>query len=281
MTIPKWTEINQIEYLDQLLAYCVVVLDATNKDEDNLWWNNPAARANGKNSITWQVVKDDIGQRQFVWTAILDYWNPTPGLSKASLSQSILTITPHQKRDNQITIPSDGRGMRVPPIPPEIDTLERLLWWVVKSIEVCLLYAQHINYCNLSYWVPESLPIISFGINPYIIIPDDTIVPPAGLVGDSGSITVGEAFDNLNGGLNSDNSSEIPEWMSSALDSIGDVNNNANSEPPQQIDIGKPMSPSDPIYVDPNADVCKEVDPSLANYSKDGYQMLIEIIEDK
>ncbi len=37
MTFPNWQEIDQIQYLDQLLAYCILVTDATNRDEYNLW----------------------------------------------------------------------------------------------------------------------------------------------------------------------------------------------------------------------------------------------------
>lgn len=277
MTFPNWQEIDQIQYLDQLLAYCILVTDATNRDEYNLWWKNSAARQEARDSITWQIVKDDSGEYNLVYTTILDYYNATPLLSKNSLSQSILTITPHQMADNNVTIPNTGKGMPVPPIPEGIETLEHLLWWSFKCSEVCLLYVNYINLCNNNYWVPQLLPMVNFGINPFIIMPTEIVQP---LPTDTGTqeTSINDAFDKLA----NDNQSPVPGWLGDAIRiPANDDTAIGGNESYQDVDIGKPLKDNEPIYHDPNNGECKEQDPSVIAYNEQGYTILFEVIEDK
>ncbi len=280
MTTPRWDEIDRIEYMDQLLAYCICTLDMANRDPDNFWWRNPAARPDAQNSVNWEIVKDDFGNRFLVYTVILDYYNQNPLLTKPSLTKSILTGSPYQIKPNLVSIPTTGIGMKRPPIPRELDTLEKLIYWCAKCLEVAFIYTQFIQVCNQNNWIPEFIPVPDFGLNPNIVIPTETITILDPAPGAPTYLTSGEA---LFGGIGGDNQSSIPEWLNNTLENIGNnynANNNSQSNTPvQQVDIGNAQQPGDPVYVNPNSDVCKEQDPSVVAFNQKGYQMLLEKID--
>jgi hypothetical protein len=271
MTAINWNEINKITYVDQALMWCVIELEHANHHADNYWLSdNASVRAEAKDYVSWQVIQGDNYQGQFTYTALLPIVNPHPLLEKHSLIECVQSYTLFSLPDEQITYPTGGKGLQLPSIPVYIDTLERLLVWLVQIVEAVNRFIKLTNAIIASKSalpeIPPTLDIGTDGGTPVI----NNIPSASTTAGDGSPATAEDAISQYENPTVDRNAT--PSWFQDALDNHhGESNSNGNSNA---------SNSSEPTPVDPgigNKDgtfdtlpVCKEQDPSITTFSKDG-----------
>jgi hypothetical protein len=274
MTVINQTELSQILYVDQALMWCVIELEHSNHHIDNFYLSdNAAVRAESQDFVSWQVIQDSDGNGQFVFTALLPILNRHPLLQQNSIIECVMSYTIFRLTDEQITYPSDGKGMLLPTIPTYIDTLEKLLVWLVQLVEGVNRYIKLINALisvDFVETVDTPAPTIDLA---------DGVVSIAGLeplatilaVVDNGTGTAEENISQYENAGSDPNAT--PEWY---IDAVYDLQIPYSSG----ASGGGGGGNSEPTPVDPGngnnggvfdtLPVCKEQDPKIISFSKDG-----------
>jgi hypothetical protein len=128
MTKINYTELSNIKYVDQALVWCVIELEHSNHHPNNFYlYDNAAIRAESKDFVSWQVLQDDEGNGQFIFTGLLPIRNLHPLLEEQSILECVKSYTEYLVVDELITFPIGGYGMLLPSIPIYIDSMEKLL----------------------------------------------------------------------------------------------------------------------------------------------------------
>lgn len=257
MTKINYTELSNIQYVDQALVWCVVELEHSNHHPNNFYlYDNAAIRAESKDFVSWQVLQDDEGNGQFIFTGLLPIRNPHPLLEERSILECVKSYTEYLVVDELITFPTGGYGMLLPAIPIYIDSMEKLLVWLVRLVEAVNRYLAFINYLIKQSIVPAILP--NFDV-------DGDGTPEIQNIGSLGSIllTISTGESLISNYENSQlDDSAFPEWFGDA------INNNNYDAPtrkePEPVDPGKGNEP-DKFDTLP---VCKEQDKSVTSFSK-------------
>jgi hypothetical protein len=276
MTKINTNELNQIQYVDQALMWAVISLRAANHHVDNYQLSdNAAVRAESIDYLEWAVVQDDQGEGQFIFTALFPIRNVNPLLEQQSIIQCVKDYTGFQLPAQLITYPTGGQGLLLPTIPTYVNTLEKLVVWLCQLVEGVNRYIKLIN-------VLIEAGFTATPTRPKPIINITGGVPIISGVGAVAAIIEGVANDNLSPeGIISqyENSSSsydaVPGWYQDSINLInsgsgnGGGSNNGNSNPnsePKPVDPGNGNKPNG---ID-TLPVCKEQDPIVTSYSKDG-----------
>jgi hypothetical protein len=274
MTVINQTELSQILYVDQALMWCVIELEHSNHHIDNYYLSdNAAVRAESQDFVSWQVIQDSDGNGQFVFTALLPILNRHPLLQQNSIIECVMSYTIFRLTDEQITYPTDGKGMLLPTIPTYIDTLEKLLVWLVQLVEGVNRYIKLINaLISVDFVETVDTPAPTIDLTEGIVNigglqPLATILA----VVDNGT---GTAEENISQYENAGSDANlIPDWYQESIDSMSDRGSSGGT-------VGGGGGNSEPTPVDPGngnnggtfdtLPVCKEQDPKIISFSKDG-----------
>jgi hypothetical protein len=273
MTVINRNELSQILYVDQALIWCVIELEHSNHHLDNFYLSdNAAVRAESVDFVSWQVLQDSDGNGQFMFTALLPILNAHPLLEQNSIIECVKSYTIFQLPDEQITYPTDGKGMLLPTIPSYIDTLEKLLVWLVQLVEGVNRYIKLINaLISVDFVETPDIPAPTIDLTEGIVNigglqPLATILS----VVDNGA---GTAEDNISQYENAGSDpNATPEWYMEAVDNLSNNSSSGGGS-------GGGGNP-EPTPVDPGTGnnggafdtlpVCKEQDPKIVSFSKDG-----------
>lgn len=276
MTVINQNELSQILYVDQALMWCVIELEHSNHHIDNFYLSdNAAVRAESQDFVSWQVIQDSDGNGQFVFTALLPILNRHPLLQQNSIIECVMSYTIFRLTDEQITYPTDGKGMLLPTIPIYINTLEKLLVWLVQLVEGVNRYIKLINALvsvDFIETVETPAPTIDLAEGIVSIVGLEPLAPILAVVDND----TGTAEENISQYENTRSDPDaIPDWYFFALDNQqtysssgtdgGNGGGGGNSEP-TPVDPGKGNNGG----VFDTLPVCKEQDPKIISFSKDG-----------
>jgi hypothetical protein len=259
MTRINWTEIHQINRLDELIAYCIITLQeaytaADNDDVDSVTKNEIA------DWVRWEIAYDDSGRAFFRYAASLYVKDKTPMADRdflllinsptrylvthASLGVAARTGDTSLEIDTQVHIPR------------QVDTLEKMLFWAIV----------------LGNWWNLTLKYIAATDNPTTTqnTPIDTWGEIETSLGDEGtddttsSDTIELQFDEYNG---TTEDSSIPSFLIEILDSSSTGTGSVD----QTIDLPS----SDSGTYRENLTTCEEQDPAIKNYSQQQLDALL------
>jgi hypothetical protein len=275
MTVINQSELSQILYVDQALMWCVIELEHSNHHIDNYYLSdNAAVRAESQDFVSWEVTQDSDGNGQFVFTALLPILNRHPLLQQNSIIECVMSYTIFRLTDEQITYPSDGKGMLLPTIPTYINTLEKLLVWLVQLVEGVNRYIKLINALvsvDFVETVDTPAPTIDLSEGVVTIAGLEPLAPILAVV-DNGT---GGAEENISQYENAGSDpNATPEWYMDAVDNLqiyyssgasGGGGGGGNPEP-TPVDPGNGNNGG---LLD-TLPVCKEQDPKIISFSKDG-----------
>jgi hypothetical protein len=183
----------------------------------------------------------------------------------------IPTYTDFRPPAEPMVVPATGQGLPAPPIPTEIDTLERLCCWL------CLIANQlgeYIDYVNLLQYenqrFNQSYPAPAVTINSrgltYIKPLSIALLKAGNRTADiSSSTTAAAAFDKLSGDPPEDpRKADLQEKLDDAA-----AQQRSNSEPPTAAP-GKGYERIDTLPI------CKDQDPSLKAFNSKSLAALIK-----
>ncbi len=129
MTFINQAELAKLTYLDQVLMWSIISINASNLDPRNTnISDNAAIRAESRDYITWKVVQGDKWTGKFTFTALLPIVNPKPLQYKNSIIERVWSYSPFESSTGMnLDIDYGGIGFKLPDLPSWIDTTERLL----------------------------------------------------------------------------------------------------------------------------------------------------------
>jgi hypothetical protein len=261
MTRINWDEVNQLNRLDEIIAYSIITLQeaynaADNDDIDSISKNEVS------DWISWDIKYDESGRAYFGYSALLYLVDANPLGSKGFLS---LVKPPTRYLVNHASLEVAARNgdtsLEIDPlsdIPAECDNLERLLMWAVI---VAHWWNQILNYLSKIEEtqqpdIPTSTPLSDW----------QNIPAPYQFPGGEGeSSSADSLFDNYNGETDDP---YLPEDIAALLERSSD---NGFGKVNQQIDL----SPRDLGIYRENLVTCEEQDPSLINYSQQQLEALL------
>jgi hypothetical protein len=272
MTKINQDELAQIEYVDQALMWCVIELEHANHHPENLYLSdNASVRAEAVDFVSWAVIQDESGNGQFVYNALLPLYNPHPLLQQQSIIECVKSYTVFQLPGEQITYPVGGKGMLLPTIPTYIDTMEKLLFWLVQIVEGVNRYIKLINdLIGAEFVETATAPTPTVSI-------DDGVVSITGLEAVAPILETQSSSPTTAEGIISQYESSgydpnaVPDWYMNYVDNLsnssgGDSGTSGGGGEPKPVDPG---SGNNSGNID-TLPVCKEQDPKIVSFSKDG-----------
>jgi hypothetical protein len=272
MTKINQAELAQIKYVDQALMWCVIELEHANHHPDNFYLSdNAAVRADAVNFVSWAVIQDDAGNGQFVYNALLPIYNPHPMLEQRSIIDCVKSYTIFQLPGEQITYPVGGKGMLLPSIPTYIDTMEKLLVWLVQIVEGVNRYIKLINdLIGVNFVESAAIPTPTVTIEGGVVSIGGLAAVAPILETQANAPTTAEGIISQYESSNFD-SNAVPDWYLNHIDNLG---SSANSSSGTDGGGGEPK-PVDPGSGNNSGNidtlpVCKEQDPKIVSFSKDG-----------
>jgi hypothetical protein len=272
MTKINYSEYNQLVSFDQCLVWAVTTLAAANRHPENKdLLSQPTIRPEAVDYVTWQVQTDAEGQPYLTISALFPLLDYSPLTPKYGLVAKIPNYTDFQPPAEPLVVTAAGQGLPKPPIPPEIDTLERLCAWL------CLIANQlgeYIDYLNLlqyenhrfytSYPAPERT-IDSRGLTYTKPVSIALLKASNRTPNISTETTAAAAFDKLSGDPPEDpRKADLQEKLDEAAEQ-----QRANSEPPT-------VSPSKGYERIDTLPSCKDQDPSLKAFNSKSLAALIK-----
>jgi hypothetical protein len=266
MTSINYTEYNQLQSFDQALVWAVTTLAKANRHPDNKDYQQQASiRADAVNLVSWDIVLDADGQPFLNYSATFPLVAPNPLASTIGLPQRIPEYVMWQPATEPMTIPTNGQGMPTPPIPPEIDTLERLVCWLSLIGHQLREYIAYANELNRLQLVPDAP---AFSIGPRGLeweqpISYSELTAPrftySFATDGGGGGTAGEVFSDF-----SNTRGPVPLNSEKLAEQVADARDRAeqNSEPPA-IPISKGYDSIDTLPQ------CADQDPKMKAYTMD------------
>jgi hypothetical protein len=267
MTSINYTEYSQLQTFDQALVWAVTTLAKANRHPDNKDYQQQASiRADAVNLVSWDIVLDEDGQPFLNYSATFPLVAPNPLASTTGLPQRIPEYVMFEPDPELMAIPATGQGMPALPIPPEIDTLERLVCWLSLIGHQLRDYIAYANALNRLQLVPDAP---AFTIGPKGLDWEQPIsfseltalrlVPTLGTDGGGGGGTAGEVFSDF-----SDTRGPLPLNSEKLAGQVADARDRAeqSSEPPA-IPISKGYDSIDTLPQ------CADQDPKMKAYTMD------------
>jgi hypothetical protein len=260
MTSINTDQLAQIEYVDQALVWAIVTLQKANKHPENLQLSdNAAIRQESRDFCNWNITRNSEGVGTFFYSAILPIVNPDPLMDRESIIQCIASYTSFLVPDNEVTYPTDGKGMRLPPIPAYVNTLEKLVYWLVRLVEIV---NQIIVYANKLIAQKQSL---EGGLDVVYDAGTGFIATPEIIT--SGFLIEGVGNENTAEGIiaqfdgNDDDGRGVPDWYMQGI-GLSFYEIKYASEP---INLGGGNDKGKRVETLP---VCKEQDPNVTAYGE-------------
>jgi hypothetical protein len=259
MTRINWTEVHQLNRLDELIAYCIITLQeaytaADNDDVDSVTKNEIA------DWVRWEIAYDDSGRAFFRYAASLYVKDRTPMANRDFLSlinSPTRYLVTHASlgvaaRTGDTSLAIDTQVH----IPRQVDTLEKLLFWAIV----------------LGNWWNLTLKYIAATENPTTDqnTPIDTWGEIEASLGDTGTgdttsgDTIDAQFDEYNG---TTEDPSIPSFLTEILDNTSTGTGSVS----QTIDLPS----SDSGTYRENLTTCEEQDPAIKNYSQQQLDALL------
>jgi hypothetical protein len=276
------TKINYAEYdvlnsFDQALVWSIVTLAEANRSPDNSdLLDNQTVRPEAIEFVTWQVQLDEKGDPYMSFSATFPMVDHNPLAASAGLPTKIPNYTNYQPAPEPMIVP-DGRGLPKPPIPAEINTLERLLCWlclIANQLDELVAYCNAINTYNVGIdplgnasgtsggQIGRPVTTIdSHGLSWTKPISESKVYANRG-AGGGGTTTGDQAFAAFDGTTSNPNTVDLAEKLDELRES-----QRSNSEPPQ-VDPGKGYDKIDTLPV------CKDQDPKIKAFNKPLYDLL-------
>jgi hypothetical protein len=257
MTQINYAEYNQLQSYDQALVWAITTLEKANHHPENSdLMNYVTIRPEARDFVAWDVKFDGEGQPFLSFSMLFPLSEHNPLLGKPALPLKIPTYTDFQPDAEPLSLPANGQGLPVPPIPTEIDTLERLACWLGM---IGHQLGEFLGYCSMLQGKGLGLP--SYTIDARGLLFDKPIslgelLTVGASLGTESAEGAAAAFD---GGDNSPvraNNDYLAERISAARDSQAEA-----SEPPQ-INPGKGYDRIDTLPQ------CRDQDPSLKAFNK-------------
>ncbi len=265
MTSINYTEYSQMQSFDQALVWAVTTLAKANRHPDNKDYQQQVSiRADAVNLVTWDVVLDADGQPFLNYSAVFPLVAPDPLATTIGLPQRIPEYVQFVPDPEPLSLPTNGQGMPAPLIPPEIDTLERLVCWLSLIGHQLRDYIAYVNALNALQLVPDA-PAFSIGPRgleweqplSYSELTAPRLVP--GMSTDGGGGTAAEVFADF-----SDTRGPVPLNSEKLAAQVADARDRAEQalEPPA-IPIGKGYDAIDTLPQ------CADQDPKMKAYTMD------------
>jgi hypothetical protein len=263
MTRINWAEVNQLNRLDEIIAYSIVTLQEayTARDNEDL---DIATKEDIRDWIRWEIGYDEQGRAFFRYAASLYVRerNPLADTDFLELIESPTRwLVNHaslglQLRDGDTSLQINT----LTDIPEIVTTMERLLFWAIVLGD---WWNRALLYCG-----EIDISVIPTGIPP---IPTENpigywgAIPPlfAGIAMETEG-TIGAQFDAYNGVIDDP---AIPDFLLDILDN----SNPGSGSLDQNIDLpSKDMG----AYRE-NLVTCEEQDPKIINYSQQQLDALL------
>jgi hypothetical protein len=263
MTRINTDEYNALKSFDQALVWAVITLAEANRSPDNSdLLNYLTIRPEARDFVNWQVQLDSGGQPYLTFSMLFPLVDHNPLQAKPGLPLKIPTYTDFQPVIEPATIPATGQGLPLPPIPAEIETLERLACWlglIAYQLHDFIRYCNGLNSLNVTGDFNFGLPIYTIDVHGLTFekpLSESALYAQRG-AGGGGTSTAAEAFAAINGDSpTSPNNADLIDKIAEARDQQA-----ATTEPPQV----NPGAGYDRIDTLP---VCKDQDPSVKAYNK-------------
>jgi hypothetical protein len=256
MTRINWAEVNQLNRLDEIIAYSIVTLQEayTARDNEDL---DIATKEDIRDWIRWEIGYDEEGRAFFRYAAslyVVDR-NPLANTDFLALIESPTRwLVNHaslgiQLRDGDTSLRIDT----LTDIPPIVTTMERLLFWAIVLGD---WWNRTLLYCG-NFPDPEIAPETPIG--------NWGTLPPMypGLDSDTEG-TIGAQFDAYNGRIDDP---AIPDFLLDILDN----SDSGSGSFDQDIDLPT----KDLGAYRENLVTCEEQDPKIVNYSQQQLDTLL------
>jgi hypothetical protein len=154
MTQINFDELAKLQTLDQGILWAVISLTRSNKHPNNTWYSDNATirQEVAKDLSNWNVSQDDQGRGHFSFTAIMPLLDPEPMRAAADICQTIKSYSNFALVDQTVDDPIDSKGFPMPELPDYVETLEQLLFYLVRIAEAV---GRMIRYANAAARSPE------------------------------------------------------------------------------------------------------------------------------
>lgn len=267
------TKALEILNLDQSLLYAIVALERANRAYDNYDWERlPTLPLEAQDDVNFSISKDPSGIGRISFRAVLGLHNRHPFKPKNNILDTVVNFTSYYSKEiDDLDPPEPNRGMKRPPLPANITSLEQYLVWLAIIAnayrEYVIVYNSNIDNTPVS--VANVLTTIATGnLNGLNLIPWEGGINIEGLSNDgNGNTQTGWEF------IWDGNVDQLaPDWYlqksqnydgSRAIGSAGDN--------PQTNSVG-----DNPVQT---LAVCKDQDPNATEYGTTNGILLWEIIK--
>jgi hypothetical protein len=252
MTRINWDEVNQLNRLDEIIAYSIITLQEAytapnNEDLDSVTKNDI------REWVRWEIGYDDQGRAYFRYAAALYLVDRNP-LGDTDFLELIVAPTKYLVRHKAVAVDprAEDTSLTIDPtadIPAEVNTLERLLFWAIVLGHWWNLILNYLTSYEL-----DPIPAFTWGVLPDIGF---------GAVGEDS--TIDAQFDAYNGTTENPG---LPDFLQGLLDGNTD---SGMGDFAQSIDLpSKDMG----AYRE-NLTTCEEQDPKISNYSQQNLEALL------
>lgn len=257
MTRINWTEVHELQRLDEIIAYCIITLQEayTAKDNEDL---DETTQNDVSQWIQWKIGYDEQGRAFFRYAANLYVVDRTP-MSAQKIVRLITSFTKYmvihpsidlepRPLDTSLIIDTHTQ------IPNECDNLERLLYWAVVIA----------NYWGkILRYLAEKGGTVALPANPL----DSAEIPPGNeLITESTPAgTIDAQFDAYNGRIDDPS---IPSFLAELLE--------RSPTGTGGIDQTVTLPGNDAGNYRENLTTCEEQDPKITNYSQGSLDALLQ-----
>jgi hypothetical protein len=154
MTQINFTELAKLKTLDQGIVWAVLSLTRSNKHRNNVWYSDNASirQEVARELSNWSIQQDPNGQGNFSFTAIMPLLDDEPMQAKVDICQIIKSYSAFLLDDQTVDEPTTEKGFPLPVLPPYIQTLEQLLFFLVRIAEAV---GRMVRYANAAALLPE------------------------------------------------------------------------------------------------------------------------------
>lgn len=254
MTRINWDEVHELNRLDEIIAYSIITLEEAYTAPNN-YDLDVETKADIHDWVRWEIAYDEQGRAFFRYAASLYVVDKNP---LGDLDFLSLINAPTKWLVNHASVGIDARigdtSLRIKTdeaIPPEVQTMEQLLFWAIV----------------LGDWWNLILKYISNTETPNIPdLPGWGQLPPAPerIIEGEDNGTIDAQFDAYNGTIDT---GDLPAFLRDILDSSSKGTGNVKQ------DIQLPAR--DAGNYRENLTTCEEQDPAIKNYSQQQLDTLL------
>jgi hypothetical protein len=259
----NYTEYESLKSFDQALVWAIIRLREANQHPDNKdLLDYVTIRPEARDFIRWSTQLDDQGQPFFTASLLFPLGEQNPLVSRA-IPANIPNYTNFELPIQPMSIPATGRGLPLPEIPPQIDTLERLTCWLCLIGHQAGEFIGYINAINIYAMITQtiatrpnfSLTPAGLGFEKIFSFAAITAATRGSSGGGGGGSTAADAFQAFETTPQTPNNADLSERLEEFRE-----NSRSSSEPPQ-VDPGKGYERIDTLPV------CKDQDPSIKAFN--------------